>query len=192
MALTTVTASNSALPAFVTDPKFILPAILLVAGASIFFLSQLGGKPAIAKKREPPICYPTGAAAYPQGSKPLVKLGKSDGMAVERTDSTNILLTAIGKCTTLFCPGKGLSDYKTKLERYVTQRATMVTTFDTKFGDDGVSYAQQLFQSRDDDLILGDLKQRITSKQIPIEYVQAIPAMEMLIMRQPSEFIPCR
>jgi hypothetical protein len=192
MALTTVTAGESSLPGLLKNPKVILPVILLLAGGAIFLMARGGEKPVVVAKREIPVCFPTGVSNYTQGSKPLVKLGKTDAMAVERNESTTVLLIAMSKCTTLFCPGKGLADYKTKLERYITQRVNLVKKFDTEFGDDGVTYAHQLFQTRDDDLIVGDLRQRVEAKNIAMDYVQANPPMEILLLKKPEEFVPCR
>ena len=192
MAFNTVTAGESSLSGLLKTPKVILPVILLLVGAVIFLMMRGGEKPVVVAKREVPVCFPTGVSNYTSGTKPLVKLGKTEAMAVERNESTSILLIAMSKCTTLFCPGKGLADYKTKLERYVTQRVNLVKKFDTEFGDDGVVYAHELFQTRDDDLIVGDLRQRVEAKNIQMDYVRANPAMEILLLKKPSEFVPCR
>ena len=177
MAIGTVTAGSDGVAGLLKSPKVLLPLILLVVGGAIFLMASARNRTAAPKPREVPICFPTGAAAYTPGIKPLARLGKTDGLAVERQEAATTLLAALDKCTTLFCPGKGLAEYKTKLERYVTQRAAMIRTFDAASGDDGIAYVQQLFETRDDDRIIGDFKQRISAKQIPMDYVFGLPAL---------------
>jgi hypothetical protein len=121
-------------------------------------------------------------------------INDEDTLGAASAIATEIFLEQSSQsCPRLACDGEKLAEYKKNLFRYIYARTSFVQSYDAEYGEPGLRFAQNYYNSAVELRLMEDLRARIASGQIdPNEFASDFDALHLAAEKPPSQFIPCR
>lgn len=189
-------ANDTGLPAWLLTPRM---AVVTGAAIAITFSVVMGIGYGIAGwwqdvNGTSPTCFLLNAAPHVPGNRAFDGGSeRADRYRSERQFVVDKVQPAAERCTPDACKGPARAAYQKAVKDYVSTRARTASGLDVNFGEAGLSFAHRLYDTTEDDRIVGGMRAAHAAGLLDVGVMRDYEApARMLLFREPGQFLPCR